>query len=53
MGTEGTEEPSQPQEQHEDAKNLLQSLPIIFPFPLQKYNILSVWEQFKLVHFTQ
>lgn len=50
---EGREEPSQPQEQYEDTENLLQSLPIFFPLPLQKYNILSVWEQFKLVHFTQ
>lgn len=23
------------------------------PLPLKKYNVLSIWEQFRLVHFTQ
>ena len=51
---EGGEEPSQPRERHgEETKRLPRRLSIIFPLPLKKYNILSIWEQFQLVHFTQ
>lgn len=54
VGKEGTEHPSEPQEQHgQETKRLLQTFPIIFPLPLKKYNILSIREQFKLVRFTQ
>lgn len=54
VGNRGTEHPSEPQEQHgQETSRLLQRLLIIFSLPLGKYNILSVREQFKLVHFTQ
>lgn len=54
VGKKGTEHPSEPQELHgQETNRLLQRLPVIFPLPLKKYNILSVREQFKSVHFTQ